>query len=84
MDIIDGELQRADQLREQLASKRQRSGSKTVSGEGGDEEAPLTGSLEKTHSKYQAVLDKQDQVTRGTIRPCLYSDFFWRCYCVFY
>ena len=62
MDIIDGELQRADQLREQLANKRQRSSSKALNADGRDEDAPLTGSLEKTHSKYQAVLDKQDRV----------------------
>lgn len=70
MDILDGELQRADQLREQLASRR-RSKSGSAGGQqgevaaGGEEGA---GQPDKTHAKYQSVLDKQDQV----LRVCTY------------
>lgn len=121
MDIVDGELQRAQQLHEQLATKRRPakpskiatsripspcgskiaspSGSKIASpcgsasskinkigsasssssqgsqsAEGEDDEATYA---EKTHNKYQAALDKQDQVKCPMLKSNFRLKFFF-------
>lgn len=55
MDIIDGELQRTDQYREQLTKRKK-------GGELGTDPAKLQQDYERNLKKYQAVIEKQDQV----------------------
>ena len=54
MDIIDGELQRADQYRDQLA-KRKKSAD-------GQDPSRIQQEYERNLTNYQAVICKQDQV----------------------
>ncbi|XP_045119018.1 kinesin-associated protein 3-like isoform X2 [Portunus trituberculatus] len=61
MDIIDGELQRTDQYREQLTKRKK-------GGELGADPAKLQQDYERNLKKYQAVIEKQDQV----LRVCTY------------
>ncbi|XP_050693391.1 kinesin-associated protein 3-like isoform X4 [Eriocheir sinensis] len=61
MDIIDGELQRTDQYREQLTKRKK-------GGELGTDPAKLQQDYERNLKKYQAVIEKQDQV----LRVCTY------------
>ena len=55
MDIIDGELQRADQYRDQLAKRKKGT-------EGGDA-SKLQQDYERNLLNYQTVITKQDQVS---------------------
>ena len=54
MDIIEGELQRSDQYRDQLTKRKK------------DHDVPESGNIhsefEKNYKNYQAILTKQDQV----------------------
>ncbi|XP_071530765.1 kinesin-associated protein 3 isoform X1 [Panulirus ornatus] len=61
MDIIDGELQRTDQYRDQL-TKRKKGGDMTC------DPAKLQQDYERNLKKYQTVVEKQDQV----LRVCTY------------
>ncbi|KAK8721272.1 hypothetical protein OTU49_012869, partial [Cherax quadricarinatus] len=61
MDIIDGELQRTDQYREQL-TKRKKGGELAI------DPAKLQQDYERNLKKYQTVVEKQDQV----LRVCTY------------
>ena len=57
MDIIDGELQRTDQYREQLTKRKK-------GGELGQDPTKLQVDYERNLKKYQAVIEKQDQVRK--------------------
>ncbi|XP_045615495.1 kinesin-associated protein 3 isoform X2 [Procambarus clarkii] len=61
MDIIDGELQRTDQYREQL-TKRKKGGDLAI------DPIKLQQDYERNLKKYQTVVEKQDQV----LRVCTY------------
>ncbi|KAG7176251.1 Kinesin-associated protein 3-like, partial [Homarus americanus] len=61
MDIVDGELQRTDQYREQL-TKRKKGGDMAI------DPAKLQQDYERNLKKYQTVVEKQDQV----LRVCTY------------
>ncbi|KAK3889150.1 hypothetical protein Pcinc_006727 [Petrolisthes cinctipes] len=61
MDIIDGELQRTDQYREQLTKRKK-------GGELGSDPTRLQQDYERNLKKYQTVVEKQDQV----LRVCTY------------
>lgn len=56
MDIIDGELQRTDQYREQLTKRKK-------GGELGSDPSRLQQDYERNLKKYQTVVEKQDQVS---------------------
>ncbi|XP_068216893.1 kinesin-associated protein 3 isoform X3 [Palaemon carinicauda] len=60
MDIIDGELQRTDQYREQLTKRKK--------GDSSSDPSKLQQDYERNLKKYQAVVAKQDQV----LRVCTY------------
>lgn len=55
MDIIDGELQRTDQYRDQLTKRKK-------GADGMADPAKLQQDYERNLKKYQAVVAKQDQV----------------------
>lgn len=57
MDIIDGELQRTDQYRDQL-TKRKKGGDMTT------DPTKLQQDYERNLKKYQTVVEKQDQVMK--------------------
>ncbi|XP_047491203.1 kinesin-associated protein 3-like isoform X2 [Penaeus chinensis] len=61
MDIIDGELQRTDQYRDQLTKRKK-------GADGMADPAKLQQDYERNLKKYQAVVAKQDQV----LRVCTY------------
>ena len=59
MDIIDGELQRTDQYRDQLTKRKK-------GGDGMADPVKLQQDYERNLKKYQAVVAKQDQVGLGS------------------
>lgn len=63
MDIIDGELQRTDQYREQL-TKRKKGGDIAV------DPARLQQDYDRNLKKYQTVVEKQDQVCTFSRYSC--------------
>lgn len=71
MDIIDGELQRTDQYREQLTKRKK-------GGELGTDPAKLQQDYERNLKKYQAVIEKQDQVSVGAINTSTSASWNWQ------
>lgn len=73
MDIIDGELQRTDQYRDQLTKRKK-------GADGMADPAKLQQDYERNLKKYQAVVAKQDQVCLewGLIWGNLCCWFLWR------